>query len=128
MLFSMRPSIPLSQDASDRLKLLKQVHTMVRYVLLRKHEIHERSEPSTVAHFVRGDKVSVVTTNLFLREQPNKKLRDRQLGLFYSGRANWQTQLHIETSRNSTLTSCVSCEQPTTLLYPSTTTNCTGNC
>jgi hypothetical protein len=42
-----------------------------------------RLEPSTAPHFVQGDKVSVVTTNLFLRGQPNMKLRrDCQLGPF----------------------------------------------
>jgi hypothetical protein len=33
MLFSTWPPIPLSQDASKRLKLLHEVHTLVRYVL-----------------------------------------------------------------------------------------------
>jgi transposase InsO family protein len=89
MLFSMRPSIPISQDASERLSLLHEVHTLVCSVLqLHKDEMQASSEPPTAPHFVRGDKVSVVTTNLhlsyqfFLREQPNKKLRDRQLGPF----------------------------------------------
>ena len=41
-----------------------------------------RTEPSTTPHFAKGDKVSVVTANLFLRGQPNRKLRDRQLGPF----------------------------------------------
>jgi hypothetical protein len=40
------------------------------------------TQPSTAQHFTRGDKVSVVTTNLFLRGQPNRKLRDRKLGPF----------------------------------------------
>jgi hypothetical protein len=54
---------------------------MVRYVLhLRKDEMQARTEPSLAPHFVRGDKVSIVTTNLFLCGQPNGKLRDRQLG------------------------------------------------
>jgi hypothetical protein len=58
MLFSMRPSIPISQDASEQLKLLHEVHTMVRYVLhLRKDEMDERSKPSTAPHFVIGDKL-----------------------------------------------------------------------
>jgi hypothetical protein len=39
-----------------------------------------RSEPSTTPCFVRGHKVTIVTNNLFLRGQPNKKLRDRHLG------------------------------------------------
>jgi hypothetical protein len=33
-------------------------------------------------HFVEGDKVSIVTANIFLRGQPNMKLRDQQLGPF----------------------------------------------
>jgi hypothetical protein len=44
--------------------------------------MQERTEPSTAPHFAKGDKVSVVTTNLFLRGQPNRKLRERQLGPF----------------------------------------------
>jgi hypothetical protein len=44
--------------------------------------MQERTQSSTAPHFARGDKVSVVTTNLFLRGQPNRKLRDRQLGPF----------------------------------------------
>jgi hypothetical protein len=49
---------------------------------LHKDEMQARTEASTTPHFVRGDKVSVVTTNLFLRGQPNMKLRDGQLGPF----------------------------------------------
>jgi hypothetical protein len=68
LLFSMRPSIPVSQDASERLRLLQEVHTMVRSALqLHKDEMQACTEPSTAPHFVRGNKVSVVTTNLFLR-------------------------------------------------------------
>jgi hypothetical protein len=63
LLFSMRPSISISQDASARLKLLQEVHTMVRSVLhLHKDEMQERSEPSTAPHFVRGDKVPIITS------------------------------------------------------------------
>jgi transposase InsO family protein len=83
LLFSMRPSIPVSQDASERLRLLQETHAKVRFVLqLHKDEMQARTEPSTTPHLVIGDKVSVVTTNLFLRGQPNRKLRDRQLGPF----------------------------------------------
>jgi hypothetical protein len=54
---------------------------MVRSVLqLHKDEMHARSERSTAPHFVRGDKVTIVAKNIFLRGQPNKKVRDRQLG------------------------------------------------
>jgi hypothetical protein len=56
---------------------------MVRSVLqLHKDEMQARTEPSTVPHFVRGDTMSVVTTNFFLRGQTNKKLKDRQHGVF----------------------------------------------
>jgi hypothetical protein len=56
---------------------------MVRSVLqLHKDEMQARSEPSTTLHLVRGDKVIVVTKNLFLRGQLNMKLRERQLGPF----------------------------------------------
>jgi hypothetical protein len=56
---------------------------MVRFVLqLHKDEMQARIEPSTTPNFVRGDKVSVVTTNLILRGHPNMKLRYRQLGPF----------------------------------------------
>jgi putative transposase len=83
LLFSMRPSIPFSQDAAERLRLLHEVHSLVRSVLqLHKDEMQARTEPSTMPHFAKGDKVSIVTTNLFLRGQPNRKLRDRQLGPF----------------------------------------------
>jgi hypothetical protein len=77
----MRPSISLSQDASKRLRLLQDVHNLVRFVLqLHKDEMHERSEASIAPHFVRGDKMPFVTTNLFVRGQPNTKLKDRQRG------------------------------------------------
>jgi hypothetical protein len=47
LLFCMRPSIPVSQDATERLKLLHEVHTLVRSVLqLHKDEMEERTEPS----------------------------------------------------------------------------------
>jgi hypothetical protein len=83
MLFCMRLSIPVSHDATERLELLHDVHTMVRSVLqLHKDDMQARTEPSTAPHFARGDKMSVVTANLFLRGQPNRKLRDRQLGPF----------------------------------------------
>jgi hypothetical protein len=56
---------------------------MVRSVLqLHKDEMQARTEPSTTPHFARGDKVSVVTANLFLRGQPDRKLRDTQPGPF----------------------------------------------
>jgi hypothetical protein len=41
-----------------------------------------RSEPSMAPHCVRGDKVSFVTTNLFVRGQTKRKPKDRRLGPF----------------------------------------------
>jgi hypothetical protein len=83
VLFSMRPSIPVTQDATERLRFLQEVHTLVRSVLqLHKDEMQARTEPSTTPHFVNGVKVSIVTSNLFLHRQPNKKLIDKQLGPF----------------------------------------------
>jgi hypothetical protein len=49
---------------------------------LHEDEMQERTEPSTTPHFAKGERVSVVTSNLFLRRQPNQNLRDRQLGTF----------------------------------------------
>jgi hypothetical protein len=45
-------------------------------------DMQARAEPLTAPHFVRGDKVLDVTTNLFLRGHGNMKLRDLQLGPF----------------------------------------------
>jgi hypothetical protein len=65
------------------MRLLHDVHTLVRSVLQQhKDEMQARTEPSTAPHFARGDKVLIVTANLFLRGQPNRKLRDRHLGPF----------------------------------------------
>jgi hypothetical protein len=81
----MRLSIPISHDASGRLlNLLPEVHALIRSMLhLHKAaEMRARSEPSTTPLLVRGDKVIVVTKNLFLCDQPGRKLRDRQVGPF----------------------------------------------
>jgi hypothetical protein len=98
MLFSMRPSILISQDATERLRLSHEVHTLVRFVLqLHMDEMQARTEPSTTPHFARGDKVLVVTTTFFLRGQPNRKLRDKQLGPFIveeqNGKHNYKLKL-----------------------------------
>jgi hypothetical protein len=56
---------------------------VVRFVFqLRKHEMQARMEPLTTPNFVRGDKVPIVTTNLFLRGQTSMKLKERQLEPF----------------------------------------------
>jgi hypothetical protein len=82
LLLRMRPSIPVSEDALERLRLLQEVHTLVRSVVyLHKDAIQARSEPSIAPHFVQGDKTTVITKSIFLREPLNRKLRDRQLGV-----------------------------------------------
>jgi hypothetical protein len=64
-MFSMRPWILVYQYATERLQLLQELHALVRSVSqLHKDEIQARLEPSTVPHFVRGDKVTVVTKKL----------------------------------------------------------------
>jgi hypothetical protein len=83
MLFNMRPSVPVWQNATERLKLLQELYAMVRSMLqLHEDEMQARSKPSTAPHFVRVDKVIAFTKNLFPRGQPNRKLLDRQLGPF----------------------------------------------
>jgi hypothetical protein len=73
----MRPSIPVLQDALERLKLCQEVHALVCTVLqLHKDEMQARFEASITQDFVRGDK------NLYLSRQPNRKLHDRQLLTF----------------------------------------------
>jgi hypothetical protein len=68
MLFSMRPLIPVSQDASERLNMLQELHALICTVLqLYKDDIQARSKPSTAPHFVRGVKVTVVTEPLLAR-------------------------------------------------------------
>jgi hypothetical protein len=86
LLFNIRPSISVAQDASKRLSLLRELHYVERTVLhVRKDEMQARSEPSIAPHFARRDNVTVVTKNIFLRGQSNRKLRDRQLGPFTNG-------------------------------------------
>jgi hypothetical protein len=45
-------------------------------------EMQARTKSSRAKHFAKGDKVSVVTTNLFLRGQMNMKLQDIHLEPF----------------------------------------------
>jgi hypothetical protein len=74
------PYLLFRKTQSKQLRLLHEVHTLVRSVLqLHEDEMQARLEPSTAPHIVKGDKVSTVTTNLFLRGQPNMRLRDRHL-------------------------------------------------
>jgi hypothetical protein len=87
LLFSMRPSISVSQEASERLRLTYEVLAMVRIMLqLHNDDMQTRTEPSTAPHFVRGDKVSVVTTNPFVRGQTNMiEAKGQTTCTFYSG-------------------------------------------
>jgi hypothetical protein len=58
-----------------------ELHSLVRTVLhLHKDEMYACSKPSTTPHFLRKDKVTVVTKNLFLLRHPNWKLRNRRVG------------------------------------------------
>jgi hypothetical protein len=78
---------------------------MVRTVLqLLKDEMQAYSEQSTALHPVQGDNVRVVTKNLFLRGQPNRKLRNRQFGPFTIEEQIGVTQLHIEFTNDNSLT------------------------
>jgi hypothetical protein len=97
--------------------LLQHVDALVRSMLqLHKDYMQARSRPSTAPHFVRRQKVTLATKNLFVLGQPNGKLRDRQRGSFSRG-GNRETQLQIETANNSTLTPGVSRQKVTTLIY-----------
>jgi hypothetical protein len=83
MLIITRPSIPVLQDATERLHMLPEAHAMERSVLqLHKDEIRARSEPSTTLHFVRREKVAMVTKSIWLRGHHNMKQTNRQLGSF----------------------------------------------
>jgi hypothetical protein len=89
LLFRKRPSIPVSQDATERLRLLQEVHTFIHSVLqLHKDEMQARTEPSTSPHFVRGDKVSVVITNLFYADSLTVNSETCSLDLF-----QWRSKL-----------------------------------
>jgi hypothetical protein len=94
-------------------KLSQELHALALSVLqLHKDEIQACLEPSIAPHFVQGGKVIVVTKNLlFLRGQPQRKLRDRYLGPFYGRGAYWETPLLIKTDDESSLTSGVSRQQ-----------------
>jgi hypothetical protein len=76
----MRPSIPISTSAQERLRQLRDVHEMVTYVLLvHTHYMQARSQPSTAPKLQQSDKV---IKRPCLRDQLNRKLKDIQLGPF----------------------------------------------
>jgi hypothetical protein len=107
-MFSMRPSIPVSQDASERLRLLYEVHALVRSILeLYKDEMQTRLEPSTTPHFHQG----VMCYNKPLLTRATKhEAKGPTTWTFYSGGTDLETQLHIETSIEITLIYYISCE------------------
>jgi hypothetical protein len=65
---------------------------------LHKDVMQARSYPSTTPRFVRGDKVTIVTSNTSLRGQPNRKLRDRQLGPFTTGEQIGKHEAQLKTT------------------------------
>jgi hypothetical protein len=106
--------------------MLQKVHVWVLSVLeLHKAETQARTLPPSAPHFVRGDKVTIVTKNLFLRGQPNRKLRDGHLYLFCR-RAYWEIYLHVVVTSDNSLTPGVSYKQYKTLLYNSASSCCPG--
>jgi hypothetical protein len=129
MLFSMRPSIRASQDATARLRLSQKVHTLVT-LSVRATQRRDASAQRTVYNATfRQRRQFVSRHNKSFSAWTTEPETQRQTAwTFYSGGANWETHLHIETSSDSTLTSCVPCEQFTTLLYHFATTSCSGNC
>jgi hypothetical protein len=126
MMFSIRPSILVSQDATERLRLLKEIHTIVRSLLkLHKDEMHKTVYSATLCQRRQG----VSRHNTYFSTRTAQQETQRQTAwTFCSGGANWETQSQIETSSDNTLTSGVPCENFTTVLCRSTTTNCPGDC
>jgi hypothetical protein len=83
LVLPLRPSIPASTDAQERLQHLCEVHELVTFVLrVHRDYMQTRFQSSTARQFQPGDKVSVISKGLFLRGQLNLKLKDRHLGPF----------------------------------------------
>jgi hypothetical protein len=80
-MFSMRPSIPVSQDASERLKITTRATRSGTFGVTYTQEWDVRSFMTVDCPALRSRrKRDSVTKNIFLRGQPNRKLRDRELG------------------------------------------------
>lgn len=85
-LFPMRPTIPISLDAQDRIKDIRAIHEAVRSILtLHKDEMTVPPQTRKVGEAPKlrvGDKAMIITKRLFLRGQANTKLKDRHIGPF----------------------------------------------
>jgi hypothetical protein len=125
--FSMRPSISVSQDASGRLRLLHEAHAQVRSVLLLHKDVSSFKTVDSPALEHRGQGVNFNNKSLLTRAA-KQEAKGPTAWTIYSGEANWETRLHIETSNDITLTPCVLCDQPTTVLYSFATSNCPIDC
>lgn len=86
LLFPMRPTIPLSTDAQTKIQQMKDIHELVKSILaVHKDELTVRPtvrQQRDAPQFHVGDKVTVITKLLFIKGQPNKKLKDKQIGPF----------------------------------------------
>jgi hypothetical protein len=71
---------------------------MVRFVLqLHKDEMQARTKPSTSPHFVKGDKQGVSCQSKLFTWTAHQQETQRQITwTFFSGGANWETQLHVK--------------------------------
>jgi hypothetical protein len=86
------------------------------------------SEPSTAPHFVQGNKVTIVTKNLFLRRQPNRKLRDRQLGSFSVDEQIRKHSYILKLPATARLHPVLHVNKLKTLLYIFAAMCCPGDC
>jgi hypothetical protein len=96
---------------------------------LHKDGMQARLKPSTAPHFVRGHEMTVVTKNIFLRGQPNMKLRYRHLGPSLVEDLIAKHSLFFQTTvtRDISLTPNVSLQQFKTMLYILSSTCCPGD-
>jgi hypothetical protein len=132
MMFTMRPSIPVSQDATERLRLLQEEKSLRTYFGTLNITATQRRDASahiTVYNATLRQKRQGVSRHIkpFSTWTTESETHRQTTLTLLSGRANWETQLQIETSSDNTLTPCVPCQQFTTLLYRLTTTSCPGN-
>jgi hypothetical protein len=128
LLLNMQLPIPVSQDAL-KLRLLQELHALVRLVLqMHKDEMQACSQPSTAPHFVRGDKVTVITKNLFSVDSLTGSCAIDNSDIYIRG-ADWETELHIETSSDNLFTSSVvSHQQSKTIPYNFSSACCPNDC
>jgi hypothetical protein len=129
LLFSMRPSIPVSQDATERLRFFTR-STYLGTLSVTATQRRDASAHKTVYNATLHQRRQGVSRHNkpFSAWTTEPETQRQTAWTFYNGGADWETQLQIETTSDSTLTSCAPCEQSTTLLYRSATTNCPGQC